>query len=115
MHEVSIMQAALDAAERHARSRQCARIASIRLRVGILSGVVPESLEFAFSVLRDGTMAAAADLRIETAPARFRCSGCEKEFEFERFLFDCPECAAPLVLQGGGRELDLLDVEAYPV
>jgi hydrogenase nickel incorporation protein HypA/HybF len=111
MHEVSIMQAALETAERVARGRGLEKITAIHLRVGVLSGVVRESLEFAFEALRDETLAAEADLVIETAPATFRCDKCGAEHHFVKFIFDCPGCGGPLTLAGGGRELDITLVE----
>ena len=41
---------------------------AIRLRIGALSGVVPEALEFAFEALRPGTLAEKAELAIESVP-----------------------------------------------
>jgi hydrogenase nickel incorporation protein HypA/HybF len=111
MHEVSIMQAALETAEKAARERGLEKIAALHLRVGVLSGVVRESLEFAFEALRDGTLAADARLVIETTPATFRCTQCGAEHRLVRFVFDCPACGGPLTLAGGGRELEITLVE----
>ena len=57
MHEISIMQSTLELAEEQAREAGGNGIARIRLRIGLMSGVVPEALEFAFDVLKKGTMA----------------------------------------------------------
>ena len=65
MHELSIMQSALNQALREARRAGAARVHQIRLRIGVLSGVVPDALQFAFEALTPGTAAegAAADDR----------------------------------------------------
>ena len=44
-----------------AQSAGASRVLKLRLRVGSLSGVVPESLRFAFDVVCHGTMAERRD------------------------------------------------------
>ena len=65
MHELSIMQSALSLALDQARQAGAARVHTIRLRIGALSGVVPDALEFAFEALTPGTLAEGAQLAIE--------------------------------------------------
>jgi hydrogenase nickel incorporation protein HypA/HybF len=80
VHELSIMQSALDQALDEASKAGAHRVSEIRLRIGVLSGVVPEALQFAFEALSDGTPAAGATLTIEPVPARFWCEPCRQEF-----------------------------------
>ena len=54
MHEVGVMQSALEIALEQAGRQGAGRIDCIALRVGMLSGVVPEALEFAFDVVARG-------------------------------------------------------------
>jgi len=107
MHEISIIQSTLDLAEEQARGAGSEGIISVRLRVGIVSSVVPETLEFAFDVLKKGTMAENATLEIERVPAEARCAGCGKTFMLDRIQFDCPECNGMLILGMGGADLEL--------
>ena len=55
MHELGIMESAVDAALREARAHQASRIHRLVLRIGALSGVEPDSLRFAFDVVTAGT------------------------------------------------------------
>lgn len=112
MHEASIMQTALEDAERHARAGGCSVIHVLELRLGALSGVVPEALEFAFAALKPGTMAAEGRLEIVRVPARTRCRQCGHEFTLEELVFACPQCDGweSDLLQG--RELELARIEA---
>ncbi len=64
MHEVGIMQSALDIAEQQAQAAGATKIHEIRLRIGQMSGVVPEALQHAFTVLKDGTMAEEASFAL---------------------------------------------------
>jgi len=112
MHEVSIMQSALQTVERVARERNLPKVRRVCLRVGLLSGVIPDSLEFAFEVLRTGTVAADAQLDIEIVPAVFWCDACQAERRLATLDFECDLCQGPLILKGGGHELEVLMVEA---
>jgi hydrogenase nickel incorporation protein HypA/HybF len=111
VHEVSIMQDALELAETQARARGASRIHRITLRIGALSGVVPDALEFAFDAVSSGTMADGAELRIERVSALAFCTACSREYEPDEYISQCPHCAA----FGGeirrGREMYLAGLE----
>ena len=111
MHELSIMQSALNQALDQARQAGAVRIHEIRLRIGALSGVVPEALEFAFEALSDGTAAEGARLAIEHVPARFWCANCRREFDADRLFTECPQCHNPSGELRSGRELELASLE----
>jgi hydrogenase nickel incorporation protein HypA/HybF len=111
MHEYSIMQCALQQALGEARRAGAARVHEIRLRIGRLSGVVPDALQFAFDTLRRGTAAEGARLTIEDVPARFWCAGCGREFVSLNFFAECPACGQPSGELRAGREMELSSLE----
>jgi len=111
MHEVSIMQSALDQALEQARQAGAQRVHEIHLRVGALSGVVPEALQMAFEALRVGTPAEGAALKIEDVPASFWCVVCETEFASEKLFAECPTCRCVSRELRTGRELELASLE----
>jgi hydrogenase nickel incorporation protein HypA/HybF len=111
MHELSIMQSALTTALEQARQAGAGRVHAIRLRVGALSGVVPEALEFAFQALVPGTAAEAAALTIENIPARFWCGSCSREFQADNLWAQCPGCHQASAELRAGRELELASLE----
>jgi hydrogenase nickel incorporation protein HypA/HybF len=111
MHELSIMQSALNEALNQARQAGASRVHEIRLRIGALSGVVPESLEFAFEALAAGTPAEGAQLVIENIPARFWCETCRREFEAGEMFAECPDCHQASSALRGGREMELASME----
>jgi hydrogenase nickel incorporation protein HypA/HybF len=111
MHELSIMQSALSQALDQARQAGAVRVHEIRLRIGALSGVVPDALQFAFEALADGTPAEGARLTIEHVPARFWCETCKSEFEANVMFVDCPNCHTPSGKLRAGRELELASLE----
>ena len=65
MHEVSIMEGAVRMAVDAAKSAGANRVLALRLRVGTLSGVVPEALRFAFDVVCRDTIAEGASLELD--------------------------------------------------
>jgi hydrogenase nickel incorporation protein HypA/HybF len=111
MHEVSIMTEALRMAMDAAKSAGAGRVLKLRLRIGSLSGVVPESLRFAFDVVCHGTMAEGASLEIEAVPAACWCATCQAEFACEDFFSECPQCHTASGELRRGRELDIASVE----
>jgi hydrogenase nickel incorporation protein HypA/HybF len=111
MHEASIMESALGSAAAEMRKAGAREILRMKLRVGVLSGVVPEALKFAFESLKGATPAAGAALEIELMPAVFRCLDCAAEAELEEMAFHCPRCRGCLVLDHGGNELELTQLE----
>ena len=111
MHELSIMQSALSMALEQARLAGAERVLSLRLRVGALSGVVPDALDFAFEALTPGTAAEGATLAIEHVPARFWCGGCATEFEADDLFAECPACHQATGEVRAGRELELASME----
>jgi hydrogenase nickel incorporation protein HypA/HybF len=111
MHELSIMDSALTQALERARDAGARQVQIIRLRIGALSGVVPDALQFAFETLTPGTIAEGAQLAIEDVPARFWCSACAREFQADDFLAECPRCRRPSGELRAGRELELASLE----
>lgn len=105
------MDSALNLALESAQKEGANRILEIRLKIGALSGVVPDALRFAFDTLTPGTLAEGAELAIQDVPARFWCATCAKEFEAEDLLSDCPECHQPSGDLRAGREMELAAVE----
>ena len=68
MHESSLMTGLVHTAEKAARDAGAARVASIRVRVGALSGMSPEHLKEHFDESAAGTMLSGASLEIEYGP-----------------------------------------------
>ena len=111
MHELSIMQSALSMALDQARQAGARQVLVIRLRIGALSGVAPDALQFAFEALAPGTLAEQAELAIEPVPARFWCADCRGEFASDDLFAECPGCHRPSGELRAGRELEVASLE----
>ena len=93
------------------RNKGASRIHQLRLRVGALSGAVPDALRFAFEAVTAGTMAEGASLAIEAVPAKWWCAACAAEYGADGLLAECPRCGAWSGELRAGRELDIASIE----
>ncbi len=112
MHELGIAEAALRAALREARSANARQVLRVVVRVGALSGVNAEALQFAFAAIRAGTPAAEATLDVDPVAAVGECPACASTFTANDGFFGiCPRCGAMGATLQQGRELDLVQIE----
>jgi hydrogenase nickel incorporation protein HypA/HybF len=111
MHEFSIMQSALETAAQKTQAAGATQIHRLTLRVGKLSGVVPEALRFAFDALKTSSPAATATLEIVEVPAACWCAPCAAEFETADLKYECPRCHQPSGELRRGREMELASLE----
>lgn len=64
MRELSVAQAIVDVVNSHSQGRT---VVAVEIRVGRSRDVIPETLDFAFSLLTEGTALDGAELRIAQA------------------------------------------------
>lgn len=84
----------------------------LKLRIGELTAVEPDSLRFCFEACVKGTAHEGALLDIEGVPLLGRCVDCSTEFRMEYYLQACPECDGASVVKTNGHELDIVSMEA---
>lgn len=111
MHEVAIMTEAVRLAVESAQTAGAKRVTALKLRIGVLSGVVPEALQFAWEVARRDTLLADARLEIERVTAACWCATCQAEFAASEFLSECPRCHDLSGDLRRGRELEIAALE----
>ena len=73
--------------------------------------VMPESLQFSFQLVAEGTPAAEAVVEVEETPVLLRCKGCGKETESNNPPFNCGHCGAFDVEVASGDQLLVEEVE----
>jgi len=111
MHEVAIMDQAVDIAIDAAVKAGAIKVTLIRLRIGEMAGVVPDALEFAFEAVTQGTIAEGGKFEWESVPVKCLCESCAKEFLPVGAIFSCPLCGEISTKVLEGRELELAQVE----
>ena len=105
MHELSLVASVFEVLEDEARKHCARRVSRVVLRVGVMSGAVPELLESAFESYKQGTLAATAKLDIVAVPVRLRCPDCGGEAVREDTDFSCAACGSRRVEIVEGRDL----------
>ncbi|MBI4782218.1 MAG: hydrogenase maturation nickel metallochaperone HypA [Oscillatoriophycideae cyanobacterium NC_groundwater_1537_Pr4_S-0.65um_50_18] len=112
MHEVGMMQSVLTSAIERAQQEGASHIRVVQMRVGAAAGVVPESLELAFEIVKKGTIAEDAHLEIDRVSTLCYCADCGLEFEPVNLLNECPHChrSSTDLRHGQEFELEFLEV-----
>jgi hydrogenase nickel incorporation protein HypA/HybF len=105
----SIVQNVLAACQRNGYRH----VSTVGLRIGVLTDVVPDALEFGFKAITQDTSLQNTALEIERVPVQGRCQSCGFEFQVEEFVFVCPRCEGRDIRMSQGNELDIayLDIE----
>jgi hydrogenase nickel incorporation protein HypA/HybF len=111
VHELSIAQSIVDSAREHAVKNGGRRVLRIGVRVGEISGVAVEALEFCFGMTVKGTDLDGAVLDLERVPVSYRCGSCRHEFHPVEFLADCPACGSTGSSMVAGDELGMSFLE----
>jgi hydrogenase nickel incorporation protein HypA/HybF len=107
MHELAITESIVASVTERLPG---AAVRRVRVRVGRLSGIVPDALLFCFELATMGTPLDGAVLEIESTAGHARCRDCGGEFDTGDPLVMCP-CGSVDVEVLGGRELTIRDVE----
>ena len=111
MHELGIAQNILEIIQQYVPKEQVAAVRSIRIRVGPLSGVVPDSLEFCFQAIVHETEMQKACLAIDQLPAIINCKKCDYRFETKDLEFFCQSCGSSDLEFVSGKELEIVEIE----
>lgn len=112
MHELTIAQNICQIIEREISNLGVTKtVKAVRLRVGKLSGVVPDALRFCFGFVSEGTPLAGVSLEIQETPVEAQCNSCKSTFNLEEPLFICPTCASGNLAVLSGQDLLVESIE----
>ena len=111
MHELSVCQGLIRQVELIAAENAATSVDRIVLKVGPLSGVEPELLRHAFTIAREGTVAALAELELSQGSVKVRCRLCGGAGEAAVNRLLCPDCGEWQVDVTEGEELLLLSLD----
>lgn len=112
MHELSIAMSILESLQEEVKALGCGPVEAVHIRVGGLSGVVPEALASAYELAAEATAFARARLVIEQVPIVIYCPTCGRERQTESpGWFCCPECNTLSGELVSGRELEIAALE----
>ena len=109
MHELSIAHAVVRTVV-DALPDPSVKVTTVRLRIGALSGVVPQALHFAYDVATAGTALEGSVLEIQNMPVVVSCPTCGHQELSGIRDFRCPRCGEPCGDVVAGKELEVADV-----
>ena len=111
MHELGIAASILESVEKEALRHPDGRITKVGVKIGELSGVDRDALQFGFEVLVKDTAWEQLVLELESVPRVQRCAKCAYEFRMTEFDPRCPLCGEFATQCISGEELDIAYME----
>lgn len=88
-----------------------ARVRSVRVEIGQLSGVEREAFAFCFDIVMQDGIAAGARLDIVATPGSGRCPTCGRETPLAAVYDPCAHCGGFPVEATGGTAMRVIDLE----
>jgi hydrogenase nickel incorporation protein HypA/HybF len=111
MHELGIAASILESVEKEAQGHPGAHISKVGIKIGELSGVDGDALQFGFEVLVKDTELEPLALEVELVPRMQRCPKCAYEFRMTDYDPRCPLCGEFATKCISGEELDIAYME----
>ena len=111
MHEMSIAQSLISILQEEMAKHGATTLRSVRLSIGEMSAIVPESLSFCFDIIVQGTPLEGAKLLMDKIPLKGYCPQCDETFDIKDFVFVCPTCASTTIETIEGQELSIVEME----
>jgi hydrogenase nickel incorporation protein HypA/HybF len=110
MHEITIAQNLADLITGSVPENDLRNISKVKVKIGILSNILPDSLIFCFNSIKESTPFSSAFLEIVEAPLKIKCRNCEKITEDFEIMFSCGKCGSHDIDVTGGDELELSEI-----
>lgn len=96
MHEVGIVNGILDTVIRAARGAGASRAVLVTLRIGDMTEVVREALDFAWETFRDeDPLTRGCELAVEEVHPQSECLDCGEVFDHDRSTVAVPSVVVP--------------------
>lgn len=111
MHEFTLAQGIFDTIDHYIKDKNIKTVLSVRLKIGKLRKVLPESLIFCFGVIAKDSKAEEAKIIIENVDIIGRCKSCMSEFIIHNYSFVCDNCGHSNVELIKGNELFIESME----
>jgi hydrogenase nickel incorporation protein HypA/HybF len=109
MHEASIVQSLIELVRQNVTDPAVVR--RVDVRVGLLSGVSPDSMQFYFDLMREDSLGPQAELVVSLEPLQARCLSCGAEHVLSETSWLCPDCGQRSLEFRNGDELHLRSIE----
>jgi hydrogenase nickel incorporation protein HypA/HybF len=112
MHELSIAEAVAHKVKERAAGRP---VCAVCIRVGHFRQIVPDALEFCWTMVTDATGLEGCRLEIEQVPATVRCHACDATTTLDVPILMCGSCGGTDVTLVTGQEFMVVSLEILEV
>ncbi|KAJ53362.1 hydrogenase nickel incorporation protein HypA/HybF [Clostridium tetanomorphum] len=92
MHELSLTQSIVKICIEEGNKNNLKKIEEIRLKVGELSGIVPQCIQYYFDIISKDSILQGAEIKVERIPIEIQCRDCNNICVMEKINFCCPNC-----------------------
>ena len=113
MHELSVTEAVLDIAQKHAKKANARLVTDVYLVIGQLSSIVDDSVQFYWDALTEGTLCQGSNLHFTRIAATLKCNACKQEYTLNDQITPCPNCGGINITIVTGEEfyIDSIEIE----
>jgi len=113
MHELSVTESLLSTACEYAQKSQSQKVTALNIKIGKLSGIVDDSVQFYWDIITENTICSGSILNFIHIPARFKCQNCSHAYAIEDELIPCPKCGSMdlKTIQGDEFMLESIEIE----
>jgi len=113
MHELSIAYEINSIIDQYVKAEQKKFIKSVRIKIGKLQNILPDSLIFCFETISASGNSPGPKLEIEQVPITVECNKCGSVSEIEGFAFNCINCGDTDIKVITGNELFVKEIELF--
>lgn len=111
MHELSVTENIINICSEEAIKNKVLKVKNIKILVGGLTGLIPESIQYYFDIASKGTKVEGAKLNIIKVPLKIFCNGCKNTSVVNIGVFTCPVCGGSDIKLIGGNEFLIESME----
>jgi hydrogenase nickel incorporation protein HypA/HybF len=115
MHELALAQNIIETIHQAVPPETWKDVRVVRLQVGTMAGVVPDSLQFSFTALVSGTPLEEARMEIQQIPFVVECETCGQTSTNDTGISCCGECGSGNTRIRSGTELQVVNLELEDV
>jgi hydrogenase nickel incorporation protein HypA/HybF len=113
MHELSIAYEITGILDQYVKADQKKLIKSVKVRIGKLQNILPDSLIFSFETINSSGNSIGPKLKIEQVPITLECNKCGSVNGIEDFAFSCVNCGSTDIKVITGNELSVIEIELF--
>lgn len=112
MHELSITEQILSIILKEVEKHNVKRVNTIKLKMGEMSDILPEYINYYFNIISKGTAAEGALIQVQRLPIVVLCCECGRSSRIDIRSFRCPICKSQSLKITSGNEFYIDSMEA---